>query len=69
MNLYDHSDATMTEAGTKVWYETEGMLRAFILHLYETQGIPVLEALLVIHDAAGAAAQHASNRIHVLEGT
>lgn len=51
-----------TARGVEVWNECEMMLRAYIVRHHE-QGVPVGDVLLIIHETAGAAAQHAANAI------
>lgn len=60
--LYHADLATHTALGVRVWSESEQMLRDFLLKQYK-RGVSVTEALLIIHETAGAAAQHVANRI------
>jgi len=64
--LYHGDLATHTALGVMVWSESEQMLRDFLLKQHK-KGVSVTEALLIIHETAGAAAQHVANRI-VVEG-
>ena len=60
--LYHGDLATHTALGVMVWAESEQMLRDFLLKQHK-KGVSVTEALLIIHETAGAAAQHVANRL------
>lgn len=57
-----HDIGAHTTHGQRVWAQCEQMLRAFLLRQH-AQGVAVPEALLIIHETAGAAALHAANFI------
>lgn len=54
--------AVHTGLGAQVWGEAEAMIRTFLIKQHE-RGISMTEALLIVHETAGAAAQHAANAV------
>ena len=60
--LLYHGIGAHTARGQRVWSQCEQILRAFLLQQH-AQGVAIPEALLIIHETAGAAALHAANSI------